>query len=139
MKWIEKVLKFALPALQEGKVFQYDAQIQSASDSKLVSSDPPYYDNIGYADLSDYFYVWLRRSLRPCLSRTVSLPSLFPGAEELVASPYRHGGREKAEIFFLQGMTRAMHRLAEQVHAAYPITIYYAFKQSEKRGGAWPH
>ena len=137
LKWIEKVLQFALPALQEGKVFQYDAQIQSASDSKLVSSDPPYYDNIGYADLSDYFYVWLRRSLRPVF------PELFatlavPKAEELVASPYRHGGREKAEIFFLQGMTRAMHRLAEQVHAAYPITIYYAFKQSEKRGDEGP-
>ena len=134
LEWIEKVLKIALPALQEGKVFQYDAQIQSTSNSKLVSSDPPYYDNIGYADLSDFFYVWLRRSLRPVF------PELFatlavPKAEELVASPYRHGGREKAEMFFLQGMTRAMHRLAEQVHNAYPITIYYAFKQSEKKGG----
>jgi len=96
----------------------------------VVSTDPPYYDNIGYADLSDFFYVWLRRSLRPVL------PDLFatlavPKAEELVATPFRHGGKEKAEAFFLAGMTQAMHRLAGQAHPAFPITIYYAFKQSE--------
>ena len=132
LEWIERVLKIALPALQEGKVFQYDAQIQSTSNSKIVSADPPYYDNIGYAELSDYFYVWLRRSMRsvfPELFATLAVPKV----EELVASPYRHGGQEKAEMFFLQGMSRAMQRLAEQVHIAYPITIYYAFKQSEKR------
>ena len=68
---------------------------RSATD-KVVSTDPPYYDNIGYADLSDFFYVWLRRSLRPVF------PDLFatlavPKAEELVATPYRHGSKEKAE------------------------------------------
>ena len=83
--------------------------------AKFVSTDPPYYDNIGYADLSDFFYVWLRRSLKPVF------PDLFatlavPKAEELVATPYRHGGKEKAEAFFLDGMTQAMHRLAEQAH-----------------------
>ena len=97
---------------------------------KVVSTDPPYYDNIGYADLSDFFYVWLRRSLQPVF------PDLFatlavPKAEELVATPYRHGSKEKAEAFFLDGMTQAMHRLAEQAHPAFPVTIYYAFKQSE--------
>jgi putative DNA methylase len=101
---------------------------------KVVSSDPPYYDNIGYADLSDFFYVWLRRSLKPVF------PDLFatlavPKAEELVATPYRHGSKEKAETFFLNGMTQAMHRLAEQAHPAFPVTIYYAFKQSESDGG----
>jgi putative DNA methylase len=102
--------------------------------AKIVSTDPPYYDNIGYADLSDFFYVWLRRALRPIF------PDLFatmavPKAEELVATPYRHGTKEKAEAFFLDGMTHAMHRLAEQAHPAYPVTIYYAFKQSESDGG----
>ena len=102
------------------------------SRSKLVSTDPPYYDNIGYADLSDFFYVWLRRSLKsvfPDLFATLAVPK----AEELVATPYRHGSKEKAETFFLDGMTQAMHRLAEQSHPAFPVTIYYAFKQSETR------
>ena len=104
-----------------------------SSCDKVVSTDPPYYDNIGYADLSDFFYVWLRRSLKPVF------PDLFatlavPKAEELVATPYRHGGKEKAEAFFLDGMTQAMHRLAEQAHPAFPVTIYYAFKQSETDG-----
>ncbi|HXG29074.1 MAG TPA: DUF1156 domain-containing protein [Nevskiales bacterium] len=116
--------------VSEGYAFQADAQTQTISTNKLVSTDPPYYDNIGYADLSDFFYVWLRRSLRPIypgLFATVAVPK----AEELVATPYRHGGREQAEQFFLEGMTQAMHRLAEQAHPAFPVTIYYAFKQSE--------
>src|SRR5207249_2062053 len=122
-----------LPASPEGHVAQADAQSQSLSDSLIVSTDPPYYDNIGYADLSDFFYVWLRRSLRPVfpdLFATVAVPK----AEELVATPYRHGGREKAESFFLNGMTQAMHRLADQAHPAFPVTIYYAFKQAESDG-----
>jgi putative DNA methylase len=109
---------------------QADASTQSVSQGKVISTDPPYYDNIGYADLSDFFYVWLRRSLRtifPDLFSTLAVPK----AEELVATPFRHGSKEKAEIFFLDGMTHAMHRLAEQAHPAFPVTIYYAFKQSE--------
>ena len=93
---------------------------------------PPYYDNIGYADLSDFFYVWLRRSLEavfPDLFATLAVPK----AEELVATPYRHGGKEEAERFFLKGMTLAMQRLAGQSHPGSPTTIYYAFKQSETR------
>ena len=83
-----------------GKVHQADARSQELSGDCLVSTDPPYYDNIGYADLSDYFYVWLRRSLRtvfPDIFATLSVPK----AEELVATPYRHGNKEKAEAFFL--------------------------------------
>jgi putative DNA methylase len=113
-----------------GFAFQHDAQTQKVSASKVVSTDPPYYDNIGYADLSDFFYVWLRRALRsiyPSLFSTMAVPK----SEELVATPYRHGSKEKAEIFFLDGMTEAMHRLAEQTHGAFPTTIYYAFKQSD--------
>jgi putative DNA methylase len=116
-----------------GASSQVDASSQSISEGKVVSTDPPYYDNIGYADLSDFFYVWLRRSLKPVF------PDLFatlavPKAEELVATPYRHGSKEKAEAFFLAGMTQAMHRLAEQAHPAFPVTIYYAFKQAESDG-----
>lgn len=114
----------------KGAGYQADVNHQSLSVDRLVSTDPPYYDNIGYADLSDFFYVWLRRSLKavfPDLFATLAVPK----TEELVATPYRHGGKEKAEKFFLDGMTQAMHRLAEQAHPAFPVTIYYAFKQSE--------
>src|SRR5205085_10271908 len=108
-----------LPASLAGHVGQADAQSQNLSNGAVVSTDPPYYDNIGYADLSDFFYVWLRRSLRPVF------PDLFatlavPKAEELVATPYRHGSKEKAETFFLDGMTQAMRRLAEQAHLTFP-------------------
>lgn len=116
-----------------GYAQQVDATAQSVSVDKVVSTDPPYYDNIGYADLSDFFYVWLRRSLRtifPDLFATLAVPK----AEELVATPYRHGSKAKAETFFLDGMTRAMHRLSDQAHPVFPVTIYYAFKQSEKKG-----
>ena len=113
-----------------GFTFQADAGSQTISTDKIISTDPPYYDNIGYADLSDFFYVWLRRALRPVF------PDIFatltvPKAEELVATPHRHGSKERAEVFFLDGMTRAMHRLAEQSHSAFPVTIYYAFRQAE--------
>ncbi|MBI3768224.1 MAG: DUF1156 domain-containing protein [Deltaproteobacteria bacterium] len=116
-----------------GSAGQLDAARQHTSLGKVVSTDPPYYDNIGYADLSDFFYVWLRRSLKtvfPDLFATLAVPK----AEELVATPYRHGSKEKAEAFFLDGMTQAMHRLAEQAHPAFPVTIYYAFKQAEHDG-----
>jgi len=119
-----------LPGAASGFVLQSDATAQSVSADKLVSTDPPYYDNIGYADLSDFFYVWLRRSLRPVFPDFFATLAV-PKAEELVATPYRHGSKEKAETFFLDGMTLAMHRLAEQGHPAFPVTIYYAFKQSE--------
>lgn len=121
-----------LSASGVGVVAQQDAQCQRISQNKLISTDPPYYDNIGYADLSDFFYIWLRRSLKPIF------PSLYatlavPKAEELVATPYRHGGKDKAEAFFLDGMTAAMHNLAVQAHPAFPVTIYYAFKQAETK------
>lgn len=116
-------------------VQQADAQNQAISANKLISTDPPYYDNIAYADLSDFFYVWLRRSLKPIypnLFATVAVPK----AEELVAAPYRHGSKEQAEKFFLRGMTEALHNLVTQAHPSFPVTIYYAFKQSETKGDA---
>ena len=126
---------FLFPAIASGSAIQSDAQSQTVSKNKLISTDPPYYDNIGYADLSDFFYVWLRKSLKPIfpgLYATLAVPK----AEELVASPYRHGTKEKAEAFFLDGMTRAIRHLAEQAHPAFPVTIFYSFKQSETKSDA---
>ena len=125
----EKTLR-NLPPPITGHAAQANATTQQVSHDKLVSTDPPYYDNIGYADLSDFFYVWLRRLLGPVF------PNLFatlavPKAEELVATPYRHGSKEEAERFFLNGMTLAMQRLADHSYSGLPLTIYYAFKQSE--------
>lgn len=120
----------ALGSKPSGIAVQSDASKQEISSEKVISSDPPYYDNIGYADLSDFFYVWLRRALRPVYPELFATMTV-PKAEELVATPYRHGNKEKAERFFLDGMTEAMHRLAEQAHPAFPTTIYYAFKQSD--------
>lgn len=111
-------------------VFQRDAASHGCEPDTVVSTDPPYYDNIGYADLSDFFYIWLRRALKATFTDVFSTLAV-PKAEELVASPYRYGSKEKAEAFFLGGMTLAMRRLAEKAHPAFPVTIYYAFKQSE--------
>ncbi|MFK8772384.1 DUF1156 domain-containing protein [Aeromonas caviae] len=127
-----RVLSEYLPASGRGNVSQSDAQTQTVSRNKVISSDPPYYDNIGYADLSDFFYVWLRKSLRPIFPNLYATMAV-PKAEELVATPYRHGGKEGAEAFFLDGMGKAIHQMAEQAHPAFPVTIYYAFKQSETK------
>ena len=132
LEWIEKFLSNTSNCVH-GSSDQIDASSQTVSLNKIISTDPPYYDNVGYADLSDFFYVWLRRMVRPVF------PTLFatlavPKSEELIATPYRHGSREEAETFFMDGMTKAMQRLAEQSHPAYPVTIYYAFKQSETKG-----
>ena len=136
VEWTAESIDAAAPGCgpsSNNLVTQTDATSQVLSTNKVVSTDPPYYDNIGYADLSDFFYVWLRRSIRsifPDLFATLAVPK----AEELVATPYRHGSKDKAETFFLDGMTQAMRRLAEQAHPGFPVTIYYAFKQSEKKG-----
>ena len=116
-----------------GEAIQCDATSFSSPELRVISTDPPYYDNIGYADLSDFFYVWLRHSIRPVF------PHLFatlatPKAEELVATSYRHGSKEKAEVFFLDGMTQAVRRFAGHTHPSFPVTIYYAFKQAERKG-----
>jgi len=119
-----------LPASQSGGVaFQKDAQSADYK-NQVVSTDPPYYDNVPYADLSDFFYVWLRYSLRSYLPEVFST-MMVPKSEELVADHKRHSGKENAEQFFMEGMTSVMHSIATQAHAAFPVTIYYAFRQSE--------
>ena len=131
IQWVSDVFENVEASLVPGQGRQLDATKQTLSSDRVVSTDPPYYDNIEYADLSDFFYVWLRRSL------SATFPDLFstlavPKSEELVATTYRHGSRDAAEAFFLAGMTEAMRRLAEQAHPAFPVTIYYAFRQSER-------
>ena len=110
--WVWKALLGFGPN-SEGREVQNDAQNVTLPSGAVVSTDPPYYDNIGYADLSDYFYVWLRRNIKdvyPSLSGTLAVPK----SEELVATPYRHGGKLNAEAHFLNGMTTAISRLSSQ-------------------------
>ena len=115
-----------------GSAHQLDATAVIGDGQRaVISTDPPYYDNIGYSDLSDYFYVWLR-----CCLNSV-YPSVFstlvtPKAMELIASPYRHpGGAGEAQTFFEEGFGRAFGRMREVHHDGFPLTVYYAFKQSE--------
>jgi len=132
LDYVCKVIAANTPS-SAGRGQQADAALQTLSGGRVISCDPPYYDNIGYADLSDFFYVWLRNSLKsvfPELFATLAVPK----AAELVATPRRHGDKEKAESFFLNGMTQAMRRLSEQAHPGFPVTIYYAFRQSEDKG-----
>ena len=131
--WVAKSIEM-LPSVGCGSARQAAAQSGHLSLEKVVSTDPPYYDNIGYADLSDFFYVWLRRSLKSVVPPELFGTMAVPKAEELVAIPYRHGSRGAAESFFLEGMTSALRRLSEQAHPGFPVTVYYAFKQSETKG-----
>ncbi|NOQ61324.1 DUF1156 domain-containing protein [Mycolicibacterium fortuitum] len=108
---------------------QADAAARDFSNA-VVSTDPPYYDNIGYSDLSDFFYVWLRRSLRD-IHPALFASMLVPKAEELVANPYRHGGRDGAEKFFETGFEHVFARARDGASDDYPIIVFYAFKQSE--------
>ncbi len=134
VNWVAKAIATLPAQLHQSNAFQDDAASPSNRRQGLfISTDPPYYDNVGYADLSDFFYVWLRRSLQqvfPDLFATLASPKV----EELVATPYRHGNRENADAFFLDGMTQVMGSLADQTHPILPVTIYYAFKQSETKG-----
>jgi putative DNA methylase len=129
LEWIYKVLEH-LPAYRLGQAVQQDA-MQLESSAIALSTDPPYYDNIGYADLSDFFYVWMRASLKdvyPDLFSTL----LVPKAPELVATPYRFDGDKKAaNRFFEDGMVKAFSRMRRFTHPDYPLTVYYAFKQQE--------
>jgi putative DNA methylase len=134
LRWTLEALE-GTAAVRSGVAYQLDVSHLPTERVPVFSTDPPYYDNIGYADLSDFFYIWLRHSLRtvfPDLFATLTVPK----ASELVATPYRHGSKRAAEKFFLDGMTQAMHRLAEQAHPAFPVTIYYAFKQAESESNA---
>ena len=130
IEWIIRCLQ-NLPATQIGFAKQFDAQSDNGIRDVMLSTDPPYYDNIGYADLSDYFYVWMRQALKstyPKLFRTM----LVPKNEELVATPYRHDGSvERARNFFEDGMYKTCCQIHTYARENVPVTIYYAFKQSE--------
>lgn len=121
----------ALGNVKQGFAKQFDAQSDCELRNIMVSTDPPYYDNIGYADLSDYFYVWLRQSLKntyPKLFRTMLVPKI----EELIATPYRFdGSKQKAKEFFEDGMYHTCQQLYLYARDDIPVTIYYAYKQSE--------
>lgn len=122
-----------LPSIvsKPGIVRQFDAQSDNGMRNIVVSTDPPYYDNIGYADLSDFFYVWLRQSLRRTYPRLFST-MLVPKHEELVATPYRESrGKDGARDFFEEGMFSTFKQICKYACDDVPVTIYYAFKQSE--------
>ena len=133
--WISEVFGFLADGIP-GSTGQMDAAGAGFSRGMLVATDPPYYDNIAYADLSDFFYVWLRRSLggiHPDLFSTL----LVPKAQELVATPYRFdGSKAKAQTFFEEGLGRAFGNMLHAQHPAYPMTVFYAFKQAESGSGA---
>lgn len=130
IEWIVKSIS-QLPYEPQSFAKQFDAQSDNGLREIMISTDPPYYDNIGYADLSDFFYLWLRRSLKnvyPKLFRTM----LVPKSEELVATPYRFdGSTEKAKDFFEEGMLQTFMQVYSYSREDVPVTIYYAFKQSE--------
>lgn len=128
-EWIAKVIE-ELPALGAASVVQRAAQTDDYHRADfLFSSDPPYYDNIGYADLSDFFYIWLRLGLKniwPHLFRTLQTPKSL----ELVATPARHGGRTGAESFFLDGMKSTFEIVGKRIDHSTPFALFYAFKQT---------
>ncbi|MET7269682.1 DUF1156 domain-containing protein [Streptomyces sp. NPDC005908] len=120
-----------IPAVNPiGKVQQKNAADRDYSSRLVVSTDPPYYDNIGYADLSDFFYVWLRRSLGNVYPETLGV-MLTPKSEELVADEFRHGGKKEAERFFEGGFEKVFESIRSGYTEDFPITVFYAFKQSE--------
>ena len=133
LDWVWKALE-RTPAKNKGYGYQEEAGKNGLSKNKIISTDPPYYDNIAYADISDFFYIWMRKSLKPLF------PNLFPTMtvpkkEELVAFAHRHSGDKKAaKTFFMEGMKQVLSNLFSKSHPFFPITIYYAFKQSETKG-----
>jgi putative DNA methylase len=133
-QWVSKVID-ELPASGDGIAVQHDAATSfDRAILPVVSTDPPYYDNVPYSNISDYFYIWLRRCIRdiyPNLFATITVPKM----PELVANQFRHGGKEKAFSFFMNGMQAAISQLHKSAHPAFPVTIYYAFKASETEDG----
>jgi putative DNA methylase len=128
-QWIAKAIQM-LPATLPGSARQADASSVNYGSRLVVTTDPPYYDNVGYADLSDFFYVWLRRSLvnvYPDLMGTV----LAPKTDELVANPFRWGGKVQAEQIFENGFEKVFTRIGQHTQGGFPIIVFYGFKQAE--------
>lgn len=130
IEWVTKCIS-ELPAATLAEVSQADAQSDCGLRNIMISTDPPYYDNIGYADLSDFFYVWMRQSLKDTYPELFST-MLVPKVEELIATPYRHDGSvENAKSFFEDGMLSACKQMYQYAREDIPVTIYYAYKQSD--------
>lgn len=130
LDWVIKCIA-EFPASATGEVGQFDAQSDCGLRNIMVSTDPPYYDNIGYADLSDFFYVWMRQSLKDTYPKLFST-MMVPKAEELIATPYRHNGSTaEAKTFFEDGMLATCKQIYKYAREDVPVTIYYAYKQSE--------
>ena len=114
----------------DDRIVQADARSLRYSKENVISTDPPYYDNIVYADLSDFFFCWMKPLVQPVYPNMFAVLAT-PKSEELIATIYRHRDKESAESFFLKGMSQAVANMTRQSSSAYPTTIYYAFKQSE--------
>lgn len=132
VEWVAEAVE-NVPAYPECEAHQADAATRDYS-NVVVSTDPPYYDNIGYSDLSDYFYVWLRRMLKPVLP-SVTATMLTPKAQELVANPYRHGGKDGASEFFVDGFNHVFAHIRQTARTDIPMTVYYAYKQKDNKTG----
>ena len=132
VNWVAEAIQ-NVPAYPQGDAQQADAATRDYK-NVVVSTDPPYYDNIGYSDLSDYFYVWLRRMLKDVLPSTVRT-TLTPKAQELVANPYRHGGKDGAAKFFVDGFNHVFAHIRETANTDVPMTVYYAYKQRDTKNG----
>jgi putative DNA methylase len=134
IEWVAKALQISAPAIGVGEIVEADARSWNTLGPVIISTDPPYYDNIQYSEISDYFYVWLRRALggvMPALFRRLATPK----EQELVAAPHRQGGKARAEGLFAEQMRDALRHLRERSTAEVPTAIYYAFKQSEIADG----
>ena len=132
INWVAEAVE-NVPATPLCEAHQADAATRDYTDV-VVSTDPPYYDNIGYSDLSDYFYVWLRRMLKDILP-SVCTTMLTPKTQELVANPYRHGGKDGAAQFFVDGFNHVFEHVRETARTDVPMTVYYAYKQQDDTNG----
>lgn len=132
LNWVVKCISLS-PARTAGKADQASALDIDNSD-RALSTDPPYYDYIGYSDLSDFFYIWLRRMLRDTYPEIFN-KTLVSKSDELVANPYRHGGKEGAQRYFEDGFTRFFSVARQELRLDYPATVYYAFKQQDLNSG----
>lgn len=131
MEWVPKCIENFPRNAEKAIVKQFDAQSDIGLRDLMISTDPPYYDNIAYADLSDYFYIWMRITLADIYGKLFTTLQV-PKSEELIASPYRfEGNKKKAKDFFEEGMLKAFIQINKYALKEIPVTVYYAYKQSE--------
>lgn len=127
LNWVVKAVK-QLPHVKAGKVRQFPAQRDDGLREVLISTDPPYYNNVPYADFADFFYVWQRKCIKEIIPELYST-ILTPKDDELTADPYFRGGKEEASEYFEEGMLDACKSIYKRSSDNYPVTIYYAYKQ----------